>query len=73
MTQRQWEYVLSANGKEFTSNTLYMDGAQNVRIMIAEVAKSAKILPPDLLKQGSVWQSDEEIELTDYIKIYAPI
>ncbi|MGL4736762.1 MAG: hypothetical protein ACRCW2_04825 [Cellulosilyticaceae bacterium] len=73
ITQRQWEYILSVNGQEFSGNTIYLEGAQNVRIMIAEVAKGESLLPEDLLIQGRMWQSDETIEMTDYITIYAPI
>ncbi len=73
VAQRQWECVLSANGKSFTGPTMAIENTNNVRIMVAEVIKNPDSLPIELLKQGSIGQSDEADTLLDHIQIYTTI
>lgn len=73
VTQRQWEYVLSANGYPFTGATIALENSHNVRIMVAEVLKDSKSLPVELLKLGSIGQSDAADALTDHVDVYTTV
>lgn len=73
VTQRQWEYVLSANGHPFTGATIALENSHNVRIMVAEVLKDSKSLPVELLKLGSIGQSDAADALTDHVDVYTTV
>lgn len=73
VAQRQWECVLSANGKSFTGATMMIENTNNVRIMVAEVIENPDSLPLELLKQGSIGQSDKADSLLEHIQIYTTI
>lgn len=70
LAQQQWNYRLSVNGKKVSSNIIYIEGTPNVRIVLAEVCEVEEILPQAILNKGSLWKSEENASLYDYMTIY---
>ncbi len=69
VAQRQWEAHLSVNGKEVTNSTLSLNGPQNIRIMIGEVALRDDLLPKEILASGKLDQANDGEPLTEYIEV----
>lgn len=70
--QRQWQYIISANGTEVKSSKLYVKPG-NIRVMVAEVLKDENILSEELLKLGSLDKAIDHTTLEDLVEVYSTI
>ena len=70
--QRQWQYIINANGTEIKSSKMYVKPG-NIRIMVAEVLKEESILAEEILKLGSLDKAIEHTTLEDLVEVYSTV
>lgn len=68
LAQKEWNYVITVNGKNVTAKTLYLDN-NNVKLILAEIKNKEDILPEDLLKKGMVTGGDANDSLDSHMKV----
>lgn len=68
LAQKQWNYVLTVNGSNVSSKTLYIDN-NNVMLVLAEIKNKEDILPADLLAKGKVTGGDPNDSLDSHFKV----
>lgn len=68
LAQKQWDYVLTVNGNNVSSKTLYIDN-NNVMLVLAEIKNKEDILPADLLAKGKVTGGDPNDSLDSHFKV----
>lgn len=68
LAQKEWNYVITVNGKNVTAKTLYLDN-NNVKLILAEIKSKDDILPEDLLKKGMVTGGDSNDSLDSHMKV----
>ena len=68
LAQKEWNYVITINGKNVTAKTLYLDN-NNVKLILAEIKSKDDILPEDLLKKGMVTGGDANDSLDSHMKV----
>lgn len=68
LAQKQWNYILTVNGNNINTKTLYLND-NNVKIVLAEIRNKEDILPTDLLNKGRVYSDDPNDSLISHIKI----
>lgn len=68
LAQKQWDYVLTVNGSNVSSKTLYIDN-NNVMLVLAEIKNKEDILPADLLDKGKVTGGDPNDSLDSHFKV----
>lgn len=72
IAQKQWECKISINGKELSSNNVYLK-TRDIHVVIAELAKPDSPLPEEILKLGTIDALQPQLELTDFIEVYSPV
>lgn len=70
--QRQWQYIMSADGLEIKSSQMYIKPG-NIRVMVAEVLKDESVFEEDMLKLGSLDQAIDHTTLEDLIEVYSTV
>ncbi|QCX33346.1 hypothetical protein FDN13_06280 [Caloramator sp. E03] len=73
LSQRQWEYKLTANGSDVNSETVYLKD-RNLKIVLAEYLKAKeKLLPDEILKTGTITGGDKNDSLSSHLEVISPI
>lgn len=65
--KKAWDFVISVNGQEFTTNTIYVD-SERISILIGEVRNNLPI-SDGIANKGKL--DNDAHQLIDYIHIYA--
>lgn len=65
--KKAWDIVISVNGEQFTSNTIYTK-SESLKVLIGQVRNNTNIAD-SIARLGSL--EDNEHKLIDYIHIYA--
>jgi hypothetical protein len=68
LAQKQWNYILTVNGKEFTGDIMYSDD-KNIKIVLAEICNKEKVLPHDILVKGTVTGGDSNDSIASHLDI----
>lgn len=68
LAQKQWNYVLTINGSNVTSKTVYLKD-NNIMLVLAEIKRKDDVLPEDLLIKGKVTGGDPSDSLDSHFKV----
>lgn len=68
LAQKQWNYVLTVNGGNVNTKTVYLND-NNVMLVLAEIKSKEDILPEDLLIKGEVTGGDPNDSLDSHLKV----
>lgn len=67
--KKAWDMVISVNGNEFTTNTIYTN-SDSINVLVGEVRNDINI-PEDIASMGKL--DNEVYQLIDYIHIYTEV
>lgn len=67
--KKAWDMVISVNGNEFTTNTIYTN-SDSINVLVGEVRNDINI-PEDIAWMGKL--DNEAYQLIDYIHIYTEV
>ncbi|KYH34717.1 hypothetical protein CLTEP_13140 [Clostridium tepidiprofundi DSM 19306] len=68
LAQKQWNYVLTVNGKKLRGNTIYITD-NHIKIVLAEFTNKERVLPKEILMKGTLTGGDPNDSLDSHLKI----
>jgi len=72
LAQKQWNYVLTVNGKELRENTIYITD-NSIKIVLAEFTNKERVLPKEILMKGTLTGGDPNDSLYSHLKIISQV